>query len=231
MAKPGKKYSQLLKQISVDKVYSIEDAVALAKKSSYAKFDASIDLALNLGIDPKKADQNIRGGIPLPHGLGRVSRIVVFAKGEKVKEAESAGAEYVGGDELAKKIADGWLEFEHVVATPDMMGVVGRLGKILGPRSLMPNPKMGTVTFDLAHAIKELKAGRAQYRVDKAGIVHTAVGKASFDEVKLIENAKAVIEGLVKVKPSTSKGTYLKKITISATMGLGVKIDPAPFRS
>lgn len=230
MAYRGKKYRKVVEKVNPEKLYSLDEAVGLVKETSISKFDGSVDMALNLGVDPKQADQNLRGACPLPHGLGKSVRIVVFAKGDKATEATAAGAEHVGGDDLAKRITEGWTDFDQVIATPDMMGVVGRLGKVLGPRGLMPNPKLGTVTFDVAKQINELRAGRAEYRVDKAGIVHTVVGKTSFDAKKLAENAKTVIDALVRAKPATSKGVYLKKISISATMGPGVKVDPSPYR-
>ena len=231
MAKRGKKYRDALAKVDSDALYGLAEAVSLVKETSYSKMDASVDLAVNLGVDPRHADQNIRGATPLPHGLGKKVRIVVFAKGEKATAASGLNVEFVGSDDLAKKISDGWLDFDAVIATPDMMGVVGRLGKVLGPRGLMPNPKVGTVTFDVEKAVNELRAGRAEYRVDKAGIVHASVGRSGFDAVKLEENVMAVVEALLKAKPSTAKGTYMKKITLSATMGPGVRIDPAPFKN
>lgn len=230
MAKRGKKYREAAAKVDRNKLYDLAEACKLVKETSYSKMDASVDLAVNLGVDPRHADQNIRGAIPLPHGLGKKVRIVVFAKGEKAAEASQQNVEYVGADDLAQKISDGWLEFEHVIATPDMMGVVGRLGKVLGPRGLMPNPKLGTVTFDVANAIQELRAGRAEYRVDKAGIVHTSIGRVGFSEEQLAENAQTVVDALLRAKPATAKGTYLKKLCLSATMGPGVRIDPAPFK-
>jgi large subunit ribosomal protein L1 len=230
MAKRGKHFQAAAAKVDRNKLYDLGEACKLVKDTSYSKMDASVDLAVNLGVDPRHADQNIRGAIPLPHGLGKKVRIVVFAKGEKATEASNLNVEYVGADDLAKKISDGWLDFEHVIATPDMMGVVGRLGKVLGPRGLMPNPKLGTVTFELDKAVNELRAGRAEYRVDKGGIVHTSVGRVGFSEDQLTDNVKTVIDALVKAKPSTAKGTYLKKLSLSATMGPGVRIDPAPFK-
>jgi large subunit ribosomal protein L1 len=210
-----------------DKSYALREAVELLKAAPDAKFDESVDLAVNLGVDPKHADQMVRGGIVLPHGTGKTVRILVFAKGEKEKEAQAAGADYVGGDDLAKKIQEGWLDFDRVIATPDMMGVVGRLGKVLGPRGLMPNPKLGTVTMDVGRAVGEQKSGKVEYRVEKAGIVHVSVGKKSFSVEQLVDNSTALIDALVRAKPSSAKGTYLKKIAISTTMGPGVRIDPA----
>lgn len=230
MAKRGKKYRASVDKLDREKLYGMEDALNLIKEMSFTKFDSTVDMAVNLGVDPRHADQNVRGATPLPHGLGKAVRIVVFAKGEKAAEASAAGVEEVGGDDLAAKIQGGWMDFDQVIATPDMMGVVGKLGRVLGPRGLMPNPKVGTVTFDVGKAINELKAGRAEFRVDKAGIVHCPVGKASFDANKLKENAEAVIDSLLKAKPQTAKGTYLKKISISSTMSPGVKVDPAAYK-
>jgi len=230
MAKRGKKYRAAFKKVDRDQLYSLNEALNLVKDTSFTKFDATVDLAVNLGVDPRHADQNVRGAAPLPNGLGKTIRIIVFAKGEKAQEASSAGVEEVGGEELAQKISDGWMDFDQVIATPDMMGIVGKLGRVLGPRGLMPTPKVGTVTFDVGKAINELKAGRAEFRVDKAGIVHAPIGKASFSADDLEGNAKAVIDALLKAKPSTSKGTYLKKICVSSTMGPGIRVDATPFR-
>jgi large subunit ribosomal protein L1 len=210
-----------------DKTYGLRDAVDLLKNAPATKFDESVDLAVNLGVDPKHADQMVRGGIVLPHGTGKSVRILVFAKGDKEKEAQAAGADHVGADELAKKIQEGWLEFDRVIATPDMMGVVGRLGRVLGPRGLMPNPKLGTVTMDVARAVAEQKSGKVEYRVEKAGIVHVSVGRKSFSAEQLVDDATALIDALVRAKPPSAKGTYLKKISISTTMGPGVRIDPS----
>jgi large subunit ribosomal protein L1 len=226
----GKKFRAAAAKVDRMKLYDLSEAVKLVKETNFTKFDATVDLVVNLGVDPRQADQNVRGATPLPHGLGKSIRIVVFAKGEKAQEAKVDSVVEVGGDELATKIQGGWMDFDAVVATPDMMGVVGKLGKVLGPRGLMPNPKLGTVTFDVIKAINELKAGRTEYRVDKAGIVHCPVGKVSFEQDKLADNIKTVLDALVKAKPSTSKGTYLQKIGVSSTMGPGVKVDPAPFR-
>jgi large subunit ribosomal protein L1 len=230
MASRGKKYRRAAEKVDRNKLHSLDEAVALLKEVSYAKFDGTVDLAINLGVDPRHADQNVRGTTPLPHGLGKSVRIVVFAKGDAAMQAQAAGVEAVGGDDLATKINGGWLDFDQVIATPDMMGVVGKLGRVLGPRGLMPNPKLGTVTFEVTKAINELKAGRTEFRVDKAGIAHCPVGKASFATDKLADNIRAVLEAVAKAKPSTSKGTYLKKICVSSTMSPGIKIDPAPFR-
>lgn len=228
--KRGKKYREALKLVDRTKLYALPEAIELAKKTSYSKFDGSVELSLNLGVDPRHADQNVRGATPLPHGTGKSVRIVVFAKGQKAVEANETGVEFVGGDDLAEKIQGGWLEFDQVVATPDMMAVVGKLGRVLGPRGLMPNPKLGTVTFDVVNAVKELKAGRAEFRVDKAGIVHTLVGKTSMSDDHLKGNIEAVVDAVVKAKPSTAKGTYLKKMALSTTMGPGVRLDTALFK-
>lgn len=227
----GKKYKAALAKVDKLKTYTLDEAVKLVKEISFSKFDGAVDLAVNLGVDPRQADQNVRGAVALPHGLGKTVRIVVFAKGEAAQLATNAGVEAVGGDELGNKINGGWLDFDQVIATPDMMGVVGKLGRVLGPRGLMPNPKLGTVTMDVVKAINELKAGRVEYRVDKAGIVHAPVGKASFDTEKLLDNARTVVEAIVRAKPATAKGTYLKKISISATMSPSVRVDAAPFRA
>ena len=224
----GKKFKAAAALIDRNKLYSVEEAIGLAKKTARTKFDETIDLAVNLGVDPKQADQMVRGTVVLPHGTGKKVKILVFAKGEKEKEARDAGADYVGAEDLAEKIQkEGWTDFDTVVATPDIMGLVGKLGKVLGPRGLMPNPKTGTVTFDVAKAIKEIRAGKVEYRVEKAGIVHVPVGKASFDEQKLVENARAVLESILKAKPSSSKGKYVKAGTASTTMGPGIKMDTA----
>jgi len=223
----GKKMNAADEKIERGKEYSLEDAIRLVKEASYVKFDESVDMAFNLGIDPKKSDQMVKGSVILPHGLGKKVRVLVFAKGEKEKEAVDAGADIVGAEDLVEKITKGWLDFDKAVATPDMMGIVGKLGKILGPRGLMPNPKLGTVTFDITRAVKEIKAGKVEYRAEKAGIVHVPIGKVSFDNHKLFDNAKAVVNSIVKAKPATSKGRYLKKIAISSTMGPGVAVDIA----
>ncbi|MBI4688630.1 MAG: 50S ribosomal protein L1 [Nitrospirae bacterium] len=221
----GKKHTDSLKKVDSEKQYGIEDALAMVKGLAHTKFDETVDLAVNLGIDPKKSDQMIRGTVVLPHGLGKKVRVAVFAKGEKAKEAQEAGAEYVGAEDLIEKINGGWLDFDTAVATPDIMGMVSKLGKVLGPRGLMPNPKTGTVTFDIAKAIKDIKAGKVDYKTEKAGIVHVAIGKASFDTQKLTENARAILDAIIKAKPSTSKGTYLKRLSVSSTMGPGISID------
>jgi large subunit ribosomal protein L1 len=223
----GNKIKAAKEKVERSKEYSLEEAIRIVKEASYTKFDEAVDLALNLGIDPKKSDQMVRGSVSLPHGIGKKVRVLVFAKGEKEKEAVDAGADIVGAEDLVEKISKGWLDFDKAVATPDMMGLVGKLGKILGPRGLMPNPKLGTVTFDIARAVKEIKAGKVEYKAEKAGIVHVPIGKVSFDNQKLLDNAKAVLDSIVKAKPATSKGKYLKKISISSTMGPGVRIDIA----
>lgn len=224
----NKRYKASAEQIDRDKLYGLTEALELIGGLPKAKFDETVDIAINLGVDPKHADQMVRGAIVLPSGTGKETRIVVFAKGDKEKEAVEAGADHVGGDEIAAKIQnEGWLEFDRVIATPDMMSVVGRLGKVLGPRGLMPNPKLGTVTMDVGAAVRENKSGKVEYRVDKNGIIHAAIGKRSFDTDKLLANAEALIEAVVKAKPATSKGIYMKKIAISTTMGPGVLVDPA----
>ena len=226
--KHGKKYNEAAKQIDRAVLYDPAEAIALVKKTAMAKFDETIELHIRTGCDGRHAEQQIRGAVVLPNGTGKTVRVLVFAKGDKVNEAEAAGADFVGGDELIPKIQnDGWLDFDKVVATPDMMGVVGRLGKILGPKGLMPNPKAGTVTMDVTKAINEIKAGKIEYRLDKTNIVHVPVGKASFTEEKLKENFDAVMEAIIKAKPSAVKGQYLRSITLTSTMGPGVKINPA----
>ncbi len=206
--------------------YTVEEAVALVKKAAVAKFDETVDIAVRLGVNPKHADQMVRGAIVLPHGTGQKLRVLVFARGEKEREATAAGADFAGADELVQKVQEGFMDFDRVIATPDMMGAVGKLGRILGPRGLMPNPKVGTVTFDVTNAVKEAKAGKVEYRVEKAGIVHARIGKVSFAEQALAENAQALIQALIRAKPSTAKGIYLRSITLSSTMGPGVRIDP-----
>ena len=225
MAKRGKKYIEAVKLIERSKAYSVNEAVELVKKTSTTKFDASVEVAFRLGVDPKKADQQIRGAVVLPNGTGKTQRVLVFAKGEKAKEAEAAGADYVGDTEYINKISGGWFEFDVIVATPDMMGEVGKLGRTLGPKGLMPNPKTGTVTFDVAKAVSEIKAGKVEYRVDKAGNVHVPIGKVSFEDEKLVENFNTIFDTMVKVKPAAAKGTYMKNVAITSTMGPSVKID------
>lgn len=224
----SKRYRQARESIDRARLYPLREAVDLLKGFPATKFDESVDLALNLGVDPKHADQMVRGALVLPHGTGRSVRILVFAKGDKEKEASEAGADHVGGEDLAKKIQDeGWLEFDRVIATPDMMSVVGRLGRVLGPRGLMPNPKLGTVTMDVGKAVSESKAGKVEYRVDKAGIVHVSIAKRSFEADQIFENASALIDAVIKAKPAAAKGTYLGKIALSTTMGPGIRVDPA----
>ena len=223
----GKKLKIANEKIETGKEYKLEEAIKFVKESSYAKFDETVDMAVNLGVDPRKSDQMVRGTIVLPHGMGKKVRVLVFAKGEKEKEAQEAGADFIGAEDLVEKISKGWLDFDKAVATPDLMGIVGKLGKILGPRGLMPNPKLGTVTFDVGRAVKEIKAGKVEYKTEKAGIVHVPIGKVSFDEEKLVNNAKTIIGSILKAKPATSKGKYLKKLSISSTMGPGIAIDVA----
>ncbi len=222
----GKKIKAAKEQVEAGKEYPLEEAVGLVKKMAYAKFDETVDLVFNLGVDPRKSDQMVRGTVVLPHGSGKSVRVLVFAKGEKEKEARDAGADFVGAEDMVEKITKGWLDFDKVVATPDIMGIAGKLGKILGPRGLMPNPKLGTVTFDVAKAVREIKAGKVEYKAEKAGVVHIPIGKVSFEEQKLLDNARAIIDAVNKAKPSTSKGKYLKKLSISSTMGPGLRVDP-----
>jgi large subunit ribosomal protein L1 len=221
----GKKMKTAMEKIDPTIEYSLAEAVSRVKELAYVKFDETVDLVFNLGVDPRKSDQMVRGTVVLPHGTGKNVRVLVFAKGEKEKEARDAGADFVGAEDMVEKINKGWLDFDKVVATPDIMGVVGKLGKILGPRGLMPNPKLGTVTFDVAKAVREIKAGKVEYKAEKAGVVHIPIGKVSFDQQKLIDNAQAIIDSVNKSKPSTSKGKYLKKLCISSTMGPGLKVD------
>lgn len=223
----GKKYQEAVKLVDRSKLYDIEEAVQLLKKTATAKFDETVEVAFRLGVDPRKADENIRGAVVLPHGTGKTQRVLVFAKGEKIKEAEAAGADYIGDQDIINKINDGWFDFDVVVATPDMMAEVGKLGRVLGPKGLMPNPKTGTVTFDVEKAVKDIKAGKVEYRVDKAGNVHVPIGKVSFDDQKIIENFETIVDTIIKAKPQSSKGTYLKTIAITSTMGPGIKINPS----
>lgn len=225
MSKSAKKLAAATSKIDRTKVYELGTALDVVKNVSYAKFDETVDLAVKLGVDPRHADQMVRGAVVLPNGLGKDVRVLVFAKGEKEKEALDAGADYVGADDLVAKIQDGWFDFDTAIATPDMMGVVGKIGKLLGPRGLMPNPKVGTVTFEVARAVKESKAGKVEFRVEKAGIIHAPVGKVSFEADKLKGNVLALVEALLKAKPSAAKGTYIKKISLSSTMGPGINID------
>ena len=221
----GKKFDNVMANVDVNKEYALEEALQVVKESIYTKFDETVDMAFNLGVDPRKSDQMVRGTVVLPHGTGKTVRVLVFAKGEKEKEATEAGADFVGAEDLVEKIQKGWLDFDKAVATPDVMGLVGKLGKVLGPRGLMPNPKLGTVTFDIAKAVKEIKAGKVEYRTEKAGIIHVPIGKSSFAGEKLVENANAVIKSISKAKPAASKGKYIKKVTVSSTMGPGLKLD------
>lgn len=226
MAQRGKKYTENAQKIDRTNKYSFEEAIQLALDTAYAKFDEGVDLAVKLGVDPRHADQMVRGSVVLPNGVGKKVRVVVFAKGEKEKEALDAGADHVGSDELVEKIQQGWLEFDKAIATPDMMGAVGKLGRILGPRGMMPNAKLGTVTFDVAKAVNDIKAGKIDFRVEKAGIVHVPMGKVSFGVEKVLENVASFIDTIMRLKPPASKGAYLRGIAISTTMGPGVKVDP-----
>jgi len=211
--------------------YTLEEAIPLAVNTGKAKFDETVEIAVRLGVDPRQADQNVRGTVVLPHGTGKAVRVLVFAKGEKEREAREAGADFVGAEDLVKKITEGWLDFDKTIATPDMMGMVGRIGKVLGPRGLMPNPKVGTVTFDVGKAVGELKAGKVEYRVEKAGIVHVAIGKVSFGPEKLAENGRTLLNSLIRAKPAAAKGNYLISISVASTMGPGIKIDPLTVRA
>lgn len=231
MAKRGKKYQAALEKFDQNSTFSIEEAIKLAKETHVANFDASVEVAFRLGIDTRKNDQQIRGALVLPHGTGKSQRVLVFAKGDKAKEAEAAGADFVGEAELAQKINGGWFDFDVIVATPDMMGEVGKLGRVLGPKGLMPNPKTGTVTMDVTKAVQEIKAGKVEYRAEKAGIIHVGIGKVSFSEEQLVENFKAIHEALEKAKPASSKGIYFKSVTVSSTMGPGITLDPSVVRT
>lgn len=231
MPKHGKNYRNKAEKIDRTDLQGVEEGIELVLKSGFAKFDETFDIAMKLGVDPRHADQMIRSSVALPHGTGKVTRVLVFAKGPKEAEALEAGADYVGGDDLVDKIKDGWLEFDKTVATPDMMGVVGKIGRVLGPRNLMPNAKLGTVTMDVGNIVKEIKAGKVDFRVDKAGIVHAGIGKMSFGKEKLSENLIAFVQRIIQLKPSTSKGVYLRSITISSTMGPGVKLEPLAVRA
>lgn len=230
MAKKGKQYNKSAEQREREMLYPLQDAIDKALKSKFAKFDESVDVALNLGVDPRHADQMVRSSVVLPNGTGKTERVLVFAKGEKVQEALDAGADYAGGDEFVEKIQGGWLEFDRTIATPDMMGTVGKIGKILGPRNLMPNAKLGTVTFDIERVVKEIKSGKVDFKVDKAGVLHCMVGKSSFGTEKLQENILAFIDRVFQLKPSSSKGVYLKAASLSTTMGPGFKLDPMELR-
>src|SRR6201988_4225010 len=230
MRNHGKKYAAARAQVGVDRQYSIEDAIPLVQKVKYAKFDETVELTLRLGVDPKHADQMVRGTVVLPHGLGKSKKVLVIASGEKTKEAESAGADFVGGEDMGEKIAkENWTDYDAVISTPDMMRSVGKLGKVLGPRGLMPNPKTGTVTTDVANAVREVKAGKVEFRVDKTGVIHVPVGKISFEQDKLVENAKTLLSAVLKAKPSAAKGKYVRSVTICSTMGPGVPLDTTPY--
>ena len=229
MKKHGKKYRAALEKIDAGRKYDLESGVAKVKEISFAKFDETVELTMWLGVDPRKADQLVRGTIVLPHGLGKTKTVLVIAQGDKLREAEEAGADIVGGEDIVTRIKGGWTDFDAVISTPDMMRLVGQLGKILGPRGLMPNPKTGTVTFDVATAVKETKAGKVEYRVDKTGVIHVGVGKVSFEDSKLRENAKALLDAVVKAKPATAKGKYVKKVNLASTMSPGVLLDEVAF--
>ncbi|MFY4777149.1 50S ribosomal protein L1 [Metabacillus sp. RGM 3146] len=229
MAKRGKKYAEAAKLIDRTQAYAVAEAIELVKKTNTAKFDATVEVAFRLGVDPRKNDQQIRGAVVLPNGTGKTQRVLVFAKGEKAKEAEAAGADFVGDSEFITKIQQGWFDFDVIVATPDMMGEVGKLGRVLGPKGLMPNPKTGTVTFEVERAVKEIKAGKVEYRVDKAGNIHVPIGKVSFEDSKLAENFTTIFETLLKAKPAAAKGTYMKNVAVASTMGPGIKVDSSSF--
>jgi len=231
MSGNGKNYRAALAKVDRAQRYLLEDSLRLVKETARAKFDESVEMAIRLGVDPRQADQNVRGTVNLPHGMGKTVRVLAFARGEKEKEAQEAGADFVGSDELIKKISEGWFDFDKAVATPDMMAAVGRIGKVLGPRGLMPNPKTGTVTVDIGKAVKEIKAGKLDFRVDKAGIVHVAVGKASFGAEQLIDNARAVLMSILRAKPASAKGEFVRGVTVSTTMGPGIKIDMSQIRA
>ncbi len=231
MGRNGKRYNAAAGKVEEDRAYSLEEAAALVADDSGTKFDETVDLAVNLGVDPRHADQNVRGTVALPHGTGKDVKVAVFAKGDKAKEATEAGADHVGGDDLIEKIREGWTDFDRAIATPDMMSSVSKIGKILGPRGLMPNPKVGTVTQDVARVVAELKAGQVEYRVDKTGIVHVVVGKVSFGGGKIHENAQAVLTSLIKAKPASAKGAYVKNVSLSATMGPGVKVEVGDLKA
>jgi large subunit ribosomal protein L1 len=225
----GKKYKAAAAQVDPGKLYQVQEAVELVKKVAYAKFDETVELDMHLGVDPRKADQMVRGTVVLPHGLGKSKRVIVIANADKMTEARDAGADEVGGDDIVDRIKGGWIDFDAVISTPDMMRGVGQLGKILGPRGLMPNPKTGTVTFDVAKAVREIKAGKVEFRVDKTGVIHAPVGKVSFDVERLAENARALIDAVMRAKPSTAKGKYVRSAALSSTMGPGIKLDAATF--
>jgi large subunit ribosomal protein L1 len=229
MKKHGKKYRAAAEKIDAARKYTLDEAIKTLKEIAFARFDETVELTIWLGVDPRKADQLVRGTLVLPHGLGRSKSVLVIAQGDKLREAEEAGADFVGGEDMVTKIKGGWLDFDAVIATPDMMRLVGALGKVLGPRGLMPNPKTGTVTFDVKTAVKETKAGKVEYRVDKTGVIHTAVGKVSFEEDKLAENTRALLDAVAKAKPSTAKGKYMKKVNLASTMSPGLLLDEAAF--
>ncbi|CAN2255516.1 50S ribosomal protein L1 [Bacillus vallismortis] len=229
MAKKGKKYAEAAKLVDRSKAYDVSEAVALVKKTNTAKFDATVEVAFRLGVDPRKNDQQIRGAVVLPNGTGKTQRVLVFAKGEKAKEAEAAGADFVGDTDYINKIQQGWFDFDVIVATPDMMGEVGKIGRVLGPKGLMPNPKTGTVTFEVEKAIGEIKAGKVEYRVDKAGNIHVPIGKVSFEDEKLVENFTTMYDTILKAKPAAAKGVYVKNVAVTSTMGPGVKVDSSTF--
>ena len=231
MKRRGKAYRTALAKVDRAKRYMLEEALRLVQETARAKFDETVEVAVRLGVDPRQADQNVRGTVVLPHGMGRALRVLAFAKGEKEKEALEAGADFVGAEDLIKKISEGWLDFDKAVATPDMMGSVGRIGKILGPRGLMPNPKTGTVALDVGKAVKEIKAGKLEFRVDKAGIIHLPIGKASFGAEKLLDNARTVLGSILRAKPASAKGNYIQGVTLSTTMGPGIKIDLSQVRA
>lgn len=224
--KRGKRYEEALKKLDPERQYEPEEAVDLLKETAHARFDETVDVAVRLGVDPRHADQMVRGAVVLPHGTGKSVRVLVFAKGEKAKEAEAAGAEFVGAEDVAAKIQEGWLDFDVAIATPDVMGIVGKLGKILGPRGLMPNPKTGTVTFDVASAVRDAKAGKIEYRTEKAGIVHAPLGKVSFEKEKILDNFYTLMDALIRAKPAAARGQYIRSVTLSSTMGPGIKINP-----
>jgi large subunit ribosomal protein L1 len=229
MAKRGKNYIEAAKLVDRTTAYSVNEAIELVKKTNTAKFDATVEVAFRLGVDPRKNDQQIRGAVVLPHGTGKTQKVLVFAKGEKAKEAEAAGADYVGDADMIAKINQGWFDFDVIVATPDMMGEVGKLGRVLGPKGLMPNPKTGTVTFDVTKAVNEIKAGKVEYRLDKSGNIHVPIGKISFEDAKLAENFTTIYETLLKAKPAAAKGTFMKNVAVTSTMGPGVKVDASTF--
>lgn len=225
MARNSKRAQEAAKLVGREKLYDVQEALGLVKQAAKAKFDETVEVAVRLGVDPKKQDQQVRGAVVLPHGTGKTSRVLVFAKGDKAKEAQEAGADYVGDDDLIQKISQGWFDFDVVVATPDMMGAVGRLGRVLGPKGLMPNPKTGTVTFDVARAVQEIKAGKIEYRLDKAGIIHCPIGKVSFEVDQLVGNFRTLLDALQKAKPSGAKGQYVRTVTVTSTMGPGVRVN------